>query len=127
MTDGPLQIPLIDPVVPFEDSHHLVSCNRHDAEVVNPRAPRIGDEGMPEIVKGGVAHARCAACPLKRMRDAGSMIMRGHLFRVRLPKIDHGLADEYVWAAHVSCSSFERACQCLVQRDESPFIGLGLA
>jgi hypothetical protein len=63
LTDGPLQIPLIDPVVPFEDSHHLVSCNRHDAEVVNPRAPRIGDEGMPEIVKGGVGSRQMYGMP----------------------------------------------------------------
>jgi hypothetical protein len=118
-TNGRLQITPIN-MVPIEDRHRLMPRNGHNTEVINPGASWHGHEGMSEIVNGGVGHASLGARPLKCMRDAGGMVARVHLLRVRLPGTHHGQVDEHSWTAHVSCSSFERACQCLVQRDEAP-------
>jgi hypothetical protein len=124
---GPLQIPLVDRVVPFEDSHRLVPCYGHDAEVVNPGSSGVGHKGMPEIVKGGVAHAGRATCPLKCMRAAGRMVARVHNVGVRLPGIYLRWVDERPRTTHVSCTSFERACQCLAQWDKASFSSLRIA
>ena len=77
LTDSPLQILLVILTIPSEDSPRRLPYKYHDAEVANPRVPPIGHEGLPEIVKGGVAHAGCTTCPLKRMRNAGNMIALG--------------------------------------------------
>jgi hypothetical protein len=119
LADGLIQRMPVDRVVPREDSHRCMPGAGRDAKVVNIRAPGINDDRMPEIVKGGVGQPGFAARPLKRMRDTGGIVTRVHLLRVRLPGIHHGQVDEYPWTAHVSCSSFARACQCLVQEDEA--------
>jgi hypothetical protein len=103
---------------PHEGGRHVTPGDGHDAGAVNAPVPGMGDEGMPEVVKGGVGHAGFAARPLKRMRNTRGMVTRVHLLRVRLPGIHQRRVDEHPWTAHVSCSSFERACQCLVQGGE---------
>ena len=100
--------------------------NGHNAEVVKPRTPSIDDERIPEIVKRGMGHACLAARPFKGMRDARDVIVRVHVLRVCLPSIHLGWVDKHPGTTHVSCSSFQRACQRLAQRDETPFIGLGI-
>jgi len=54
----------------------------HDTEVVNPCSPSIGDEGMPEIMKGSVGYACLPARPLEGGGGAGGMIPWVHLRRV---------------------------------------------
>jgi hypothetical protein len=58
-------------------------------------APGIEDKRMPEIVKGGVSHAGVAVHPPRRMRNAGNMVARVHLLRVRLTGISCGRVSEH--------------------------------
>jgi hypothetical protein len=76
MTDGPPEILPLSRLPSLRITPRRLPYRRHDTAVAHPRAPRGSDEGMPESMKGGVAHAGSMACPLKRMRHAGSMMAR---------------------------------------------------
>jgi hypothetical protein len=47
--------------------------------------------------------------------------------RACLPRIHSGRIDEHPRTVTISCSSFERGCQCLAHRDHATLIGLGVA
>jgi hypothetical protein len=59
------EIPFIDHVVPLEHTHGFVSCDGHNAKVIDPGLPSIRHEGMSKVVKRRMIDACVATGPLK--------------------------------------------------------------